>query len=637
MMKKALKIILFITILLPFSVFASNDGISNYYIEANVLSNGDLHVKELFVLEGEYNGYERIIDYRNPNAMLFDGSLESFKGSDIYNGSSIELVTIKAISVDNDIDFDYLYKEGDVFTLNPYAVRGDFGYYITDETYNGLSMKIFNSSNYNKKGFYIEYVVKNLGIVHNDIAEIGWNLFSNAQSEYIENLEMIVNIPNNETDLRVWGHGPYNGETDIISKNQVIYKISDLGRSTPIDIRFVFDKDVINESTKATNVDALDSILAVEGKWAEDANKIREEAILEEKRKKTIGIILDVVRVLWLIGFGYVIYNFYHKHDKEYEGTFKTNYFREFPAKYGPSNVGYLINKRIGTKEFSSTILDLLNRKHITYSKLKKNEYELIYNPDNANDVLTEAEKKVIDILFRVIGVDGKVTIKEINKYAKKDYESFLDNYNIWKDEATTEATEMNFFEEKNSAKAKGIGFGVLTLIFTIFTLGYVAIPLISALVILVSIISIIYFASSQKRTKEGQEQYLKWMGLGRFIKDFGKFESRDLPQIHLWEKYLVYAVVFGSAKKLAKNMEVKFNELPQNSYTLGDYMFDIGYIRAMNNLNHSISQGVNSAVSSALSTKAISESRSSSGGGFGGGFSGGGGSFGGGGGGGRF
>jgi uncharacterized membrane protein len=126
-------------------------------------------------------------------------------------------------------------------------------------------------------------------------------------------------------------------------------------------------------------------------------------------------------------------------------------------------------------------------------------------------------------------------------------------------------------------------------------------------------------------------------MGLNRFLKDFGKFKTRDLPQIELWEKYLVYAVVFGSAKKLAKTMEIKFSEMPESSYTVGDYLFDITYLRMLNNLNYNISQGVSRAVSTALSTKAISESSTSSGGGFGGGFSGGGGFGGGGGGGGRF
>ena len=34
---------------------------------------------------------------------------------------------------------------------------------------------------------------------------------------------------------------------------------------------------------------------------------------------------------------------------------------------------------------------------------------------------------------------------------------------------------------------------------------------------------------------------------------DFGRMDTKDLPEIVLWEKYLAYAVTLGCADKLAK------------------------------------------------------------------------------------
>ncbi len=636
-MKRIFKTLFFIMLFLPFTVMAKDEGISNYFVEANVMSNGDLQVKELFVLEGEFNGYERIIKYRNFNAPKFDSNTSSFEESDIYNGSNIELIQVKAIETNNNIDFDYLYKDGDEFVETLSSSSGMYGQYVVTEAFEGVKYKIYNPSTAGKRGFYIEYIIKDLAVVHNDVAEIYWNLFTDEQLENIKNFEMIVNIPNNENEVRVWGHGPLNGETDIVDKNKLLYKVKELPSSTPIDIRFVFDKNVINKSTKLTNISAIDKILKVENQRADEANIIREQAKKTENKKRRLSIVFDILKIAWIGGLGYIIYDAYHKHDKEYQTNFKTKYFRDFPATYGPYCVGYLMNKKIGPKEFSATILDLIERKHIKYKNLKKKEYQLIKNTDEIDDPLTESEKAVMKMLFKGIGTNDKVTIRAINNYAKSHYQTFLNDYEDWKAVAINEAEEENFYEEKANVKIKFSTYSIIGLIITFMTLSYSVVPIISILVIILSVISLIYFVSINKRTKEGQEQYVRWMGLKKFINDFGKFETRDLPQIHLWEKYLVYAVVFGSAKKLAKDMEIKFNEMPNTSYTFGDYMFDVAHIRMINNLNYTINQGVSNAVSTALSTKTISESKTSSGGGFGGGFSGGGGFGGGGGGGGRF
>ena len=62
-MKKIIyKVLFFMILLFPFVVNAY--GIDNFYINAVVLEDGDLLVEEYFEVNGEYNGYERIINYR---------------------------------------------------------------------------------------------------------------------------------------------------------------------------------------------------------------------------------------------------------------------------------------------------------------------------------------------------------------------------------------------------------------------------------------------------------------------------------------------------------------------------------------------------------------------------------------------
>ena len=117
-----------------------------------------------------------------------------------------------------------------------------------------------------------------------------------------------------------------------------------------------------------------------------------------------------------------------------------------------------------------------------------------------------------------------------------------------------------------------------------------------------------------------GNELYTKWHALRNFLNDFGTFSEKELPEIALWEKYLVYANIFGLADKLRKQMEVKVPNL--NDDISGMNMRDYWVIN--NAINRSIATSVSAAVTEAKSK--IASSNSSSGGGFGGGFSGGGG-----------
>ena len=119
------------------------------------------------------------------------------------------------------------------------------------------------------------------------------------------------------------------------------------------------------------------------------------------------------------------------------------------------------------------------------------------------------------------------------------------------------------------------------------------------------------------------------------FLKDFSRFNEKELPELILWEKYLVYATVLGCADELSKQMQIKVNTMQDNQTFAMGYDPFLSHHLLHSTIYSSINRSVRSAVTSSRSS--IAASRNSSGGGFGGGASFGGGSFGGGGGGGRF
>lgn len=657
------KIILFLLLLIPFYV---NATVENYYMEATVLNTGDIKVREVFGLDGTYNGFER----------------ELYYGNNIYAGTNIEIISVKGIKKTSN-DFAILNDSGDIFTEVGSASKGDYGHYIITDIDNGINIKIYNPSK-KERLFYIEYIVKNMAIKHNDVGEIGYNIFTSLK-EPVSNINVKFIVPNNKKTIKVWGHGPLTGETSIVSSNEVLLKLDYLESYEGLDIRLVFDRNVLSESLKLDNEDVLNTIIEEETKKADDANKIREEerkkleelkekieqaindfekdrtqvkkdyaiSLVEKlygyeeydlymyrlnntlsyeeeeelKRNKTIGNIINYLCITYLVFGIYLFYRFYTNHDKEYKPIFNHEYYRDFPKEYGPEKVDYLVNGQVSSKSFTAMILNLIYQKKIEFEKLEKNNYKLkLINQDN----LANSEKNLIKCIF---GKKEEVTLKELKTNAKKNYDEFTNNYRSWQQNATNESKAMNFYEKSN----KGL-YSLYSIIpFFLFSLSNYfeyANPFIIFITILIVPISLVYYLCAKKRSKEGNEDYHKWKALKNFMKDFGRMQEKELPEIKLWEKYLVYATVFGIANKLAKTMEIKVKEFADTDFT---DLYTINALNDMLKVSNVVASSVENAKLVADRAYAVAHSTNSSGSGSGGGFSSGGGSFGGGGGGGRF
>ena len=303
------------------------------------------------------------------------------------------------------------------------------------------------------------------------------------------------------------------------------------------------------------------------------------------------------------------------------------------------------MNKKITPNAMSASIMNLIYKKNIkaeeiaTSNKKKKDYVFILENLDNIN----ESENILIEFLFDKVGkgnlnAENKkiFTTLGLKNYAKgtKTCDNFISSYTKWKNNVLALGKEQKFYI--SSATPKVIGLILLIVAFFIFNLSinYQTGLLSTYFIIVVALIFFFYTLIVNKKSTRGSLHYDKWKAFKNFLDDFGAFELKELPEIILWERYLVYATVFGLADKVQKVMNVKIEELQ-----LSDLSYDYSSSQVYINLGDTINTSINSAISSAYTRQAAnysnSHSSSSSGRGFGGGFSSGGG-FGGGGGGGR-
>lgn len=643
---KKIRFILFSLFIMLLPIFVYADGTTRYYIEVNVLDNGDAEVKELKLMDGEYNGYKTDIRYKSNGLTKFDGSKSSFEGSDIYNASALTDVKVYDVKFTT-TDFSIINNKNREFVLVNSAEKGDYGVYTKTTNSEGIEILSYQPSVY-KRASLVTYTLKDLVVVHNDIAELAHDFIGTDYAEEINNLIIRINLPSSSKELRIFSHGPLNGKNRIIDDKSVEITYETLDKENAVDGRVVFDKSIVPNATKKSNVDGLGKILEVEKERANYANKLREAARKREKMLQTLAIIMEILLGIWLIGLIVIVYKFYNKNDKEYRSEFNGKYFRDFPEEYTPSTVSYLMNKSINNLSFNAGILDLIRKKAITIEEVtidkkglfknkQQKDYKLSRNMNFNLDTLSTSEKKLFNLLIGTVGNGDYVILGDMKEFSK-DYDNakrLISGYDSWRYACELEAETEEFYENTKKEKTNCILYSLIFIPITFLALlcgsnmGRVL------LMDLFGILAIIYFSSATKRTKKGNEQYHKWKGLKNFLADFGRLDEKDLPEIKLWERYLVYATMFGLAAKVQNAMKMNLERMNYSDNIDFTYLYFENYY-----FSNSMTNAVNSSLSSArgtISTHELASSSDSSSGGYGGGSSFGGGGFGGGSGGGRF
>lgn len=643
---RKIRLILFSIFIMFLPIFVYADGTARYYIEVNVLDTGDAEIKELKLMDGVYKGYKTSIRYKSNGLSKFDGSKSSFEGSDIYNASALTNVKVYDVKFTT-TDFSVINKKNKEFVLVNNAKKGDYGVYTKTKNSEGVDIMSYQPSSYARASL-ITYTLKDLVVVHNDIAEIAHDFIGTDYAEEINNLIIRINLPSSSKELRIFSHGPLNGNNRIIDDKSVEITYKRLPKNNQVDARVVFDKSLVTKATKKSNADGLNKILEVEKERANYANKLRESARKREKMLQTLAIIMEILLGIWLIGLIAIVYKFYNKNDKEYRSEFDGKYFRDFPEEYTPSTVSYLMNKSINNLSFNAGILDLIRKKAITIEEVtidkkglfknkQQKDYKLSRNMNFNLDTLSTSEKKLFNLLIGTVGNGDYVILGDMKEFSK-DYDNakrLISGYDSWRYACESEAETEEFYENTKKEKTNCILYSLIFIPITFLALlcgsnmGRVL------LMDLFGILAIIYFSSATKRTKKGNEQYHKWKGLKNFLADFGRLDEKDLPEIKLWERYLVYATMFGLAVKVQNAMKMNLERMNYSDNIDFTYLYFDNYY-----FSNLMTNAVNSSFSSArgtISTHELASSSDSSSGGYGGGSSFGGGGFGGGSGGGRF
>ena len=503
-----------------------------------------------------------------------------------------------------------------------------------------------------RKQYLIRYTVKDVIKKYNDCAELYWQFVGSEFEISADSITGIIKLPkkvSNKDELRVWGHTEYlNGEIYVTDLDMVEFKVNKYKSGNFVEVRIAMPTYVMSKLENTSNINKIDSIIEQETEWANEANARR-----DRRNKNFKLLILATILVNTSIG---IMFSKKIKKNKQFLEKNpnilpeqQLEYYRELPDKEETPLEAVFILKT-GYKQsclpnvFSATILNFALKGYIRIEQEGKT-IKILLNKIKT-DELTEDEKKVLEIL-RATSNNNELTMAELEKYIK-NYPSKLMNLNsTFEKVSKTQASEKGKFDTNRFNKQivyaeKNVGYIFLLIIIitaSIFTIGY-AYKNVQSMLITCTIISLAFFivvtiinlilnikitTSFNGFTQKGINEQEQWKAFKKYMEDFSYLNEKEVPQLVLWEKYLVFATAFGIADKVLKQLKVKYPELNDPDTIHSMILFNSMY--NSNGFNTKFINSINT------STSRMYSSTYSSGSGGGGGFSGGGG-FGGGGGG---
>ena len=500
------------------------------------------------------------------------------------------------------------------------------------------------------KKYQISYTVTNAVKTYNDCSEFYWQFIGTSNGIPVDNITGTIKLPkavSGTESIKVWAHGPLNGEIYATDSDTVSFNVGYLNTGTMVEVRIAVLENVFTLNKNIVNSNKLQSIISEETTWADAANRERDRLKAELEREKMITKIIGIAIVT--VGIGIVIFFIIKiiKYVKELVGIkkqepeTKVEYYRDFPDEGAtPTEAAFLYYfdkegqfKNNVSKIVSAIILDLALKNVIVFETDQKEKVNIVVRGNGKAQNLERDELTIYNLLEEVEHYknkkakiyDNKISMKDIEKYAKHNDRAFLGKIDSIETYAITlQGAKKNYDSsmKKTSEKWKNKGNGYflgafMCLCFSAFVLPlFAVIPCIMCGVLCKKIANKLRLL---ELTQKGVNEQELWKGLKNYMENFSLLNEREVPELVLWEKYLVYATAFGISDKVLKQLKIKYPELMDEEYMLNNgymYMYMMDRYNFDRVLNSSMQSAYNAGLRERAAREAAAASSYSSGGG---------------------
>ena len=543
------------------------NSIKNINMDIYIDDEGDAHVKEVWQVRAT-KGTEIYKTYNNIGESTFTDFKVRLNGTEFTN--------IGSWNVNGSFD-DKAYKNGI--------------HYISD----GLEL-CYGISKYGNNIYEFEYIITDFVVNLNDSQMVYWTLVPKNMSDTIGDVYIKIHSSFAYKDtLDIWGYGKY-GAPAYVYDGYIEMSSDNLNSDEYMTALIKFEPNTFNTTHK------IDKDFSYYYDLAEDGSDDYKEPTTFEKfltgliNLSIIGFIFYLIAAA--INRSTIKSTRYNKSKKKLPADIP--YFRDIPGKkelfrnYYISNLyGIILQK---SDFLGAVLLKWMKEGSVTIEKTEKKGFFKktdIVTAMKIGDVVcnNSLEKELYDMI-KSAAKDDYLESDEFKKWSRNHYDKLLS----WFDKTLNyqgDALILDGSIQRNETQK---------MLFKNVT-----------------------FTENESVLNEA----IQLAGLKKYLIEFSNEKEKEAIEVHLWQDYLIYAQMFGIAKRVAEQFKKMYPEIIEQT----NYNFDFDTVVFINNFSRSAVSSANAARSAAIER---ARNYSSGGGGFSSG-GGGGGSFGGGSGGGGF
>lgn len=533
-------------------------------ISAVLMGNGDMTVSETWKVDLK----DRNKPYRN-----------LYRSFTMDSGKVDNITDLTVYDEDRGVSYSFA---GDV---DPESVAGDemqdkCYLHRTDQTVEiGWFMPAI------KKGvrtFTFTYRLKNIVSVYADTAVL-YNYFLPSNfSIPVASLNGTVRFPSGgaKKDVHAWLHTDVKSNLSIDSADQISFTASNIPEGHSVEVRLCTPPQLFSSSQKVSSQSVLPGIQTEEQKWADEyAQKLHKEFVLG---------ILDAVSAVLVLILGLYFFFRLRRKNRRHSVTVP-EYTREIPPGNSPGGIAnlYYFYSKLREKEknrmYSATLLSLARKGFVRFESTG-DRLSVILTGDSKGEKLTESEKVFFELISTVGEKSGiSFTMKGFKEYAQQHGEYVSGKLEDFLNAAKREISKRGYYESKPilfSTSKWGGALLILCAIAVLLATGFFGTLLVYLPLSMLISGALLWFGGSAKMklSEKGEYEYGVWHGLKKYMVEFSRMKEYGVPQLELWEEYLVYATMMGVSGEVCKQLKMAYPQLAEASFRdrnfTGSYLY---------------------------------------------------------------
>ncbi|MDL2311107.1 DUF2207 domain-containing protein [Peptostreptococcaceae bacterium OttesenSCG-928-C18] len=424
---------------------------------------------------------------------------------------------------------------------------GKYGIVTTSDGYE----LCYGISKYGKNEFVLSYTITNFVKQLEDTQMMYWEFISRNFSDEPKNIKVVIEKEGFEfeySNSKIWAFG-YNG--DIVFKNGKIIASTTgkLNSGNKITVLTKFDEQIFSPTSKIDKDFNYYKEMAFKGSSYDinedgnggEAGKIKSSNIVPKIFFSLIFLAILVTVVILRILAKKVKSEKYlgEEIDKiEFDKSdYKKEYYKEVPYEGNLSNLYILIDKCWNVFENYMTVYFL---KWLSEDKIKviKEEKRGLFKKEEISFEILDLEYIPEDYLEKQLYRYMLQAAKRKNILNSKDFGNWISSNNEKIDNLIEKAMD-------NSRKE-------------LTKLGYLEVQ-----------VKVNTFTKYRKTvlTETGKELVGNLVKFENYLKDYSLLNERESYNIHIWDKYMIYAALFGVTKEVEKEFSNIYPEYVNETY----------------------------------------------------------------------